>query len=126
MMFARVLARLIRPAVAVGVIAAAASTLWYGATTLTSSGDPAPLFQPAEVPSFVFVEFSRTADAIRIAPVTDPSDARTVATVAHAEGFGIYAALSPDGQRVAYTVVPPAEGEPSIDSPAELRVIQAD
>jgi Tol biopolymer transport system component len=126
MMFARVLARSIRPAVAVGVIAAAASVLWYGATTLTGSGDPAPLFQPAESPAFVFVEFGRTTDAIRVAPVTDPSDARTVATVAHAEGFGIYASLSPDGQRVAYTVVPTAEGEPSIDSPAELRVIQAD
>lgn len=126
MMFARVLARTIRPALTVGVIAGAASTLWYGASALTGSGDPAPLFQPASAPSFVFVEFGPTADAIRIAPVTDPANARTVATVAHAEGFGIYAALSPDGQRIAYTVIPPVEGEPSIESPAELRVIQAD
>ncbi len=126
MMFARVLATLVRPAVAVGVIAAAASVLWYGASTLTGSGDPAPLFQPAESPSFVFVEFGRNADAIRVASVADPTNARTVATVAHAEGFGVYAALSPDGQRIAYTVVPPTEGEPSIGSPAELRIIQAD
>ncbi|HXF50827.1 MAG TPA: hypothetical protein VNM43_04020, partial [Dehalococcoidia bacterium] len=95
MMFARVLATLVRPAVAVGVIAAAASVLWYGASTLTGSGDPAPLFQPAESPSFVFVEFGRNADAIRVASVADPTNARTVATVAHAEGFGVYAALSP-------------------------------
>lgn len=126
MMFARFLARTIRPALTLGVIAGAASALWYGASALTGSGDPAPLFQPTSVPSVVFVEFGRTTDAIRIAPITDPADARTVATVAHAEGFGIYAALSPDGQRVAYTVVPPTEGEPSVDSPAELRIIQAD
>lgn len=126
MMFARVLARTIRPALTVGVIAGAASTLWFGASALTGSSDPAPLFRPASAPSFVFVEFGPTADKIRIAPVTDPANARTVATVAHAEGFGIYAALSPDGQRIAYTIIPPVEGEPSIESPAELRVIQAD
>lgn len=126
MMFARVLATLVRPAAAVGVIAAAASILWYGASTLTGSGDPAPLLQPADSPGFVFVEFGRDADAIRLASVDDPTDARTVATVAHAKGFGIYAVLSPDGQRIAYTVVPPTQGEPSVDSPAELRIIQAD
>lgn len=126
MMFARILAALARPAVAVGVIAASAATLWYGANSLTGSGDPAPLIQPPAGPGFVFVEFGRNADAVRVASVADPANARTIATVAHAESFGVYAALSPDGQRIAYTVVPPVEGQPSVDSPAELRVIQAD
>ncbi len=127
MKFARALAMFTRPALIAVSLTAIGVAAWWGAGSLTGSNDPAPLIAPAGAgPHFVFTEFGVTADTVWVASAADPGDRRAIATIAHAEGFGVYAALSPDGQRIAYTVVPPVEGKPSADSPAELRIIQAD
>ena len=58
-------------------------------------------------PLVVFSEFGDTADTLWAADPDDPQERVKIASVSHAVGYGIAPTLSPDGARVAYTVLPP-------------------
>lgn len=67
----------------------------------------------------VFAEFGSNADQIYTAPAADPTRRTLVATVEHAEGWGINPAPAMAGSLVAYTVLP-ASGSTRRDAQAEL------
>jgi len=51
-------------------------------------------------------EFGQNADTLRLVDPRDPARTRTVLTIEHAQGWGARVAISPEGRRVAYTVLP--------------------
>jgi len=61
----------------------------------------------AAAPLVVYSEFGETADTLWAANPDDPSDRTQLGQIEHARGFAISPRLSPDGARIAYTVVPP-------------------
>jgi Tol biopolymer transport system component len=67
----------------------------------------------------VYSEFGESADTLWAADSNDPSQRTQLGSVAHAPGFGIFPSVSPDGQRVAYTVA-------TSDLSAELWVLDID
>jgi hypothetical protein len=69
----------------------------------------------------IYSEFGRTATPSGPLPPTILPSQET-ATADHAPEYGIVAGLSPDGGRIAYTVLP-ANGPAAIDAPAELWVM---
>lgn len=73
-------------------------------------------------PVLVFAEFGPGEDAIYLASPTDPDDRRLVATIEHAEGWGINPGRAMSGSLVAYTVLP-ASGPGQRDAPAELWIL---
>ena len=70
-------------------------------------------------PAFVFAEFGLSADLVYRAPAADPGRRTLVATVEHAEGWGINPASAMAGSLVAYTVLP-ASGPAHREARAEL------
>lgn len=80
----------------------------------------------AEAPLVVYSEFGEQQDTIWAADPADSTRRTALATVDHAVGYGIFASLSPDGRRIAYTVLPPTERYPGADAPAELWAMDAD
>ncbi len=72
-----------------------------------------------DLTGLIFAEFSARSDTIFVAPPDDPAKRTTIATVEHAEGWGLNPAIAPAGSKVAYTVPPPGS-RPQADSPAEL------
>ncbi len=72
-------------------------------------------------PLVVYSEFGPAADTLWAANADDPADRVQLGRVDHAENFGIFPSLSPDGTRIAYTVLPPVPG-PS--GAAELWVLE--
>ncbi len=73
-------------------------------------------------PALVFAQFGPTADRVYTAPAADPARRTLVATVEHAEGWGIVPAPAMAGPLVAYTVLPPASPGRR-DEPAELWIL---
>ena len=73
-------------------------------------------------PALVFAQFGPTADRVYTAPAADPARRALVATVEHAEGWGIVPAPAMAGPLVAYTVLPPASPGRR-DEPAELWIL---
>lgn len=69
--------------------------------------------------TLVFAEFGAAADRVYTAPATDPAARELVATIQHAEGWGLNPAPQLSGTMLAYTVLP-ATGPPRRDAPAEL------
>jgi Tol biopolymer transport system component len=80
---------------------------------------PDRVVPPGGEPSLAFAEFGAVADRVYLAPPSNPSDRRLVATIDHVEGWGINPAFSISGGLAAYTVLPPGS-IPRRDSPAEL------
>ncbi|MCH7837266.1 MAG: PD40 domain-containing protein [Chloroflexi bacterium] len=72
-------------------------------------------------PLVVYSEFGPEADTLWAANADDPADRVQLGRVDHAENFGIFPSLSPDGTRIAYTVLLPVPG-PS--GAAELWVLE--
>lgn len=68
----------------------------------------------------VYSEFGQRADTLWAADPNDPSSRVLLATVEHAYGYGITPSLSPDGERVAFSVL--ADGETNYG--AELWVLE--
>ncbi len=73
-------------------------------------------------PALVFAQFGPTADRVYTVPAADPARRTFVATVEHAEGWGIVPAPAMAGPLVAYTVLPPASPGRR-DEPAELWIL---
>src|SRR5205807_2049632 len=69
-----------------------------------------------------YVEFGATADTLWLARPQDPGVRQRVLSVPHALGFGIAPSLSPRGDAVAYSLLPPETASPARDSPADLYV----
>ncbi len=72
---------------------------------------PPPALTPTRTPSpettlLLVKEFGANADTLRLVDPRDPSRSRAVLTIEHAEGWGARVAISPDGRRVAYAVLP--------------------
>ncbi len=74
---------------------------------------------PSAVPGLVFAEFGPSADLVYTAPAANPDRRTLVATVQHAEGWGINPAPAMAGPLVAYTVLP-AGGPARREARAEL------
>jgi len=80
-------------------------------TPQTPATGPAPTVTATPHPSIgelalLYSQFGESEDVLLLAPVSDLQEARTVATVPHSPFWGISASLSPDGQWVAYAVLP--------------------
>lgn len=126
----QILAAAIRPLAVGGIIAGASLGLWQFALGGLGEHDRqepalAAAFQ-SEASLIVYAQFGLQRDTIWAADPDDPDNRTALAAVDHAEGYGIFAALSPDGARIAYTVLPPGERHPSADAPAELWVMDID
>jgi dipeptidyl aminopeptidase/acylaminoacyl peptidase len=121
----RLVALAVKPT-AVGVVLAVGSLgAWYfafGALPISGGGSSVSPATATEQPPprIVFSEFSISEDTLWSAPADDPSDRTRIATIPHAAEYGILASVSPDGRLVAYTVLPPSEGKPTPDAPAEV------
>jgi hypothetical protein len=107
-----------KPLLAVAALLGGAG-LWLFAISSLSDGDDFSPDEPANHP-FVYVEFGVHADTVWIAAGSDPSERIEALTVPHAPEYGAFFSLAPDGQRIAYTVLPPGTPAPSPDAPAEL------
>jgi dipeptidyl aminopeptidase/acylaminoacyl peptidase len=73
------------------------------------SGTPTATPQPPVEPTsyrFLYSEFGADADIIWSIKPDDPADRVQVASVPHKTGWAITPALSPDGKKIAYTVMP--------------------
>jgi Tol biopolymer transport system component len=126
----RVLVGAAKPLAVGAVIIGGSLGLWrfaLGGLAESERQVPEPSIElQAEAPLVVYSEFGAREDTIWAADSADPERRSALATVEHAEGYGIFASLSPDGLRIAYTALPPTESYPSADAPAELWVIEAD
>ena len=76
-------------------------------------------------PRLVYAQFGPTADRIFTAPAAEPGRRAPVATVEHAEGWGINPAPAMAGSLVAYTVLPPG-GPGRRDARAELWLLDVE
>ncbi|MQC48358.1 MAG: hypothetical protein DWG77_04595 [Chloroflexi bacterium] len=83
-----------------------------------SDGGPDVVVLPAPDALLAFAEFGLTADRVFVAPATDPDARALVATIEHADGWGINPTISPTGL-IAYTVLAPGVVADR-DTPAEL------
>jgi Tol biopolymer transport system component len=126
----RALAAAFKPLAVGGIIAGGSLGLWQFALGGLGEHDrQEPAFaasSQSEAPRIVYTQFGLQRDTIWAADPDEPANRNSLAVVDHAEGYGIFAALSPDGARVAYTVLPPDERRPSADAPAELWVMDID
>jgi Tol biopolymer transport system component len=82
-----------------------------------------PALPTSDAPLVVYSEFAANADALWAADPDHPERRTQLALVPHAANYGIVASLSPDGRRVAYTVLPPSVADPANDTPAQLWVL---
>lgn len=75
-------------------------------------------------PLVVFSEFGVETDTLWAADPDDPANRIQLGRVDHAPHYGISPRLSPDGARIAYTVLPPDAPGRGPDAPAELWVLE--
>jgi len=71
----------------------------------TPTATPQPPLEPASY-RFLYSEFGADADVIWSIKPDDPKDRVKVASVSHKTGWAITPSLSPDGKKIAYTVMP--------------------
>ena len=122
--------RLFRPLVAAALVVGAAGLtlgLTFGLPGLARDEPPTSaglqsLLQGG-TPLVVFSEFGEEADTLWAADPDDPTDRIQLGRVNHALGYGISPTLSPDGTRIAYTVLPPEVARPGLNTLAELWIL---
>ncbi len=78
------------------------------ATSTPGGSTPGPASPTAapETTLLLVQEFGQNADNLRLVDPRNPSRSRTVLVIEHAPGWGARVAISPDGRRVAYVVLP--------------------
>src|SRR5581483_7280920 len=94
---------------------ATAGLIQFGHLSLRSTGVSA-----SSDSRFIYREFGEQADTLWIASALDPQAKRIVATIPHAQSWGIFASLSPDGRTIAYTAADPALGNVTTTPAADL------
>lgn len=127
MLIVRVLAIIAKPALAGGVLTAAATGGYFAIDNIR--GDDATAFQRVQAagPQLLISEFGRFADRIVAIDPNDVAGSRTeIATIDHADEYGVFATLAPDGGAIAYTALPPDTKQPSPASPAIAGIVDAD
>jgi len=126
MLIVRVLSTVVKPAIAAGVIAAGAAGGFAAYTQLHDT--PATAFERAEHagPRLIISELGATQDQLIAVDPADTTSRTTIAQVNHAQGYGIFAALAPDGGAIAYTALPPSSAKAAPDAPAIAAIVDAD
>ena len=127
MLIAHVLAAAIKPAL-VGAAITASAAGGFAAWQYTQ-GDGATAFQRVQSAGqrLLISEFAEDADTIVAIDPADPQGARTqIARIGHAPGYGIFAALSPAGDAIAYTALPADTSKPAPDAPAIAAIVEDD
>ena len=121
----RIVHRAARPVALAAVVAVLAAGLWHFALGGLMSGDDSSgsVARATGSPQLIYSEFSQNSDTIWTAAADNLSQRRAIATVGHAPEYGIFPSLSPDGHRIAYTVLPPDGGQADIAAPAEVWVM---
>jgi Tol biopolymer transport system component len=115
-----------RPVALAAILAILAAGLWHFALggLLNGGGSPSDSVALAtDSPQLIYSEFGQNSDTIWAAAADDLSRRRAIATVAHTPEYGIFPSLSPDGGRIAYTVLPADGGLADIAAPAEVWVM---
>ena len=120
---ARVLRRAGKAAGVTIVVGALAAGLWFGVSAIRNDGNGAASAEGS--PLLIYSEFGRDSDTIWSAPADDPTRRTRLAAIDHAPEYGAVASLSPDGKRIAYTVLS-ASGAAAIDAPAEVWLMDRD
>ena len=126
MLFVRILAPALKPALAGSAILAAAAGGWFTIDRLR--GDALTPYEAAiraEGPRLLVAEFGEDADTV-YAVDPDAGGRGEVARIGHAPGWGAFASVSPDGGAIAYTALAEDEPDPHAGSPAIAGVIHAD
>jgi len=125
MIIVRALRASVRPALALGAIAAAATGAYAAYARITPNARPTPPFAALQGQGqrLLISEFGEKADTLVAVDPADVSRRTEVARVDHAPEYGIFAVLSPDGHAIAYTALPPDAARPSPDTPAVAAVI---
>ncbi|MBI5288878.1 MAG: hypothetical protein HY873_07890 [Chloroflexi bacterium] len=126
MMIVRVFAAAAKPALVTGAIAAATAGGWFAFNNIT--GDAPTAFERLQSAGtrLLVSEFGTNSDTIVAIDPADPGGARDViATIDHAPEYGITAALSPDGEAIAYTALPLDTPKPAPDAPAIAGIVAA-
>lgn len=125
MLIVRVLAAVMKPALAGGVITASAAGGF--AAWQHTQGDDATGFQRVQSAGqrLLVSEFAQDADTIVAIDPADAQGARTeIARIDHAPGYGIFAALAPGGDAIAYTALPADAPRPAPDAPAVAAIVE--
>jgi len=119
----RVVRRAGKAAGVIIVVAAVAAGMWFGVSAVRNDGNDAA--RAGGSPLLIYSEFGRNSDTIWAAPADDPDHRTRLATIDHAYEYGVVASLSPDGERIAHTVLP-VNGAAAIDAPAEVWAMDRD
>lgn len=125
MIIVRALTVIAKPAIVSAAVAATAAGGWFAVDNLRPHDAPSAFQRVQSQGQRLLVsEFGERADAIVALDPDDVAGARTtIATVDHAPGYGIFAALSPDGEAIAYTALAADEPKPGPDSPARAAIV---
>jgi Tol biopolymer transport system component len=124
MIIVRALSVFAKPAILSGAIAATAVGGWFAIDSLRPNGAPSAFQQvQGQGQRLIVSEFGDAADTIVAVDPNDVTNGKTIATVQHASGYGIFATLSPDGQAIAYTALPSDDAKPGPDSPANAAIV---
>lgn len=125
MLLVRVLT-LVKPALAGGIAAAAVAG---GVIAFDRWGDEGPTPFAAlqsQGEQLIISEFGRDADTIVAVDPADPNTRSEIATIEHADSYGVFATLSPDGEAIAYTALPSDSQSPSPAAPAHAGIVDVD
>jgi hypothetical protein len=125
MIFVRVLAAAMKPAIVTGAIAATTAGGWFAYSNYTQDA-PTAFERAQQAGSRLLVsEFGINADAIVAIDPANVGSREVIATIDHAAEYGITASLSPDGGSVAYTALPADTADPAPDLPAIAGIVDA-
>lgn len=91
--------------------------LLLGLVATACTGAPTTTLQPTARPTqLVYAEQRDGETTVWSANPAEPTDRRTLVQIRHAPEWGIRAALSPDGRRLAYTVMQSGARDPDRDA----------